>query len=91
MLTGNEVALAQAAVQLAMAWHREKTADSDFGKREIEKLSALNLNLDGILNWAYPAGYDDPRDGDEALLVKSMDKFGLVDGRAEFDILTGRR
>lgn len=86
-LTGNEVAQAQMAAQLAVAWHRNQPK-SEFSKREIEKLMALIAKLGGVLDWAYPKGYVDPHDGEEEILMPSADEFGCVSGRTEFGILT---
>lgn len=39
-LTGNDIALAQQAVQLAIAWHTARPT-SGFGSKQIENLKAL--------------------------------------------------
>lgn len=81
--TGNEVAQAKMAAQLAIAWHRNQP-ESDFGNREIEKLTALIAKFGGVLDWAYPANYEDLLDGEEDILRTCVDKFGVVEGRTEF-------
>lgn len=60
-LTGNDLALAQMAAQLAIAWHR-RTPESDFRTKEMEKLGALCKKLDTILN--ENSGIIDATDGE---------------------------
>jgi hypothetical protein len=55
-LSGDELALAESSVQLAISWH-EKQPASDYGRKEIEKLEALNAKLSAINGFAYP--YED--------------------------------
>jgi len=85
-LTGNDIALANMELVLAIRWH-EAQPKSDFNAKQIEKINALRAKLNRILDWAYPDGYEDVEDGDETLLVTSRDMFGDVDGRAEARIL----
>ena len=81
-LTGNDIALASMQLIHALNWHKAQPKN-DFTDREIEKIVALRTSLEAIADWAYPAGYEDPMDGDEILMVMSRDQFGDVDGRAE--------
>lgn len=55
-LSGDELALAESSVQLAISCH-EKQPPSDYGRKEIEKLQALNVKLSAINSFAYP--YED--------------------------------
>jgi hypothetical protein len=49
LMTGNDFAQAHTAAQLAIAWHK-KQPKSDFGKREIFKLTDLTKKLDKLLD-----------------------------------------
>lgn len=68
MLTGNDVALAQMAVWLAVAYWK-KQPPSDYGKEEIRKLQALGAKMDDILERAYPTEASEMSGGDESVLM----------------------
>ncbi len=85
-LTGNDIALADMELALAIRWYEEQPK-SDFNAKRIKGIRALREKLSRVLDWAYPEGYEDTHDGNETLLVKSRDVFGDVEGRAEARIL----
>jgi hypothetical protein len=53
-LTGNDLALAQEAAALAIAWAKEKMKGSAYGKGRRLQLTALIKKLDAISQHAYP-------------------------------------
>lgn len=53
-LTGNELALCQASVQIHMAWW-EKQSRNDYAKHRLSDLDILNKKLGAILDAAFPA------------------------------------
>ena len=72
-LTGNELALAQKAVQINLAWWRDHGNGSDFEKKDIADLEALNTKLDRILSAAFPPddlGEIDDSKSDNVLLAR---------------------
>lgn len=52
-LTGNDLALAQSSVQLAIAWWKPHPA-SGHKKRQLAQLNALNTKLGALSDYAYP-------------------------------------
>ena len=48
-MTGNDLALAQASVQMALHWHK-KQPNNDFSKQQIARLYDLNAKLDRLLD-----------------------------------------
>lgn len=76
-LTGNDIALAQAACALAIAWHKAQPT-SDFGRNEIAKLTALSKKFNDLLDWAYQAGEpDEIEGGNEVVMRPAQDCYGL--------------
>lgn len=49
LMTGNEFALAQLAVSLAISWHKD-TPQCDYRDNEISKLSRLSTKLNKLLD-----------------------------------------
>ena len=77
MLTGNDVALAQMAAQMTMAWW-DKQPPSDYGSEQKRRLAELCDKLDRILDRAYPDIEKPTHDGgDESVLIfdPAMDEF----------------
>lgn len=69
-LTGNDLALAQQAVQINIAWWK-KNGGGGHARSRISDLQALNKKLDGILNTAFPPdelGEIDDSRSDDVLL-----------------------
>src|SRR5690606_28038286 len=77
MLTGNDVALAETAVALAISWHKKQP--TDFNRREIQKLEALRKKLGEVLD---RAAFEDDESGD-------VDVLEFDAARAEFLALRG--
>lgn len=81
-LSGDELALAESAVQLAISWHK-KQPPSDYGRKEIEKLDALNAKLSAINSFAYP--YEDASqmaDGIGSETIMRLDSVAIAMTRA---------
>lgn len=53
VLTGNDLAVAQAAVGLALSWW-DKKKSSGFKEQQVGQLRALNTRLNRISDYAYP-------------------------------------
>lgn len=81
-LTGDDLALAESAAQLAMAWWRDKPA-SDYKKRQMAAYTALIKKLSAINQHAYPYENSDdmpPDIGGETLMV--LDRASVAATRA---------
>jgi len=73
MLTGNDIALAQQAAALAIAWWKtqpEEAQQTTFAREQIARLRVLIKKLNEIADIAYPYDSDDvPLDcGDEPIM-----------------------
>jgi hypothetical protein len=57
-LTGNDLALAQEGLSLAIAWSKKNQKGSGLGKERRSSYSELIKRLDAISQQAYPYDYD---------------------------------
>lgn len=78
-LTGNDLALAQQATQMAIAWWREQSRPpSELATREIEKLDALNTKLGGILDGAEAWTESDDGEGSVMVIDPAVTEFNVL-------------
>lgn len=73
-LTADDLACAQMAAQLAIAWHRQQET-SDFTSAELQKLTALIKKLDSHLEWA-KRYVPTELTGDECVMIRASDICG---------------